>query len=213
MEFANNKQTGRTRVNFVSDSKKTRKTHIQHKNKKLSAIDKLCILQNDLFKEGMKYSDYENHIQDKINNENFYYRNLSSDEIDFLKKRYENKEKNKKMVFGVLLNQRNMLKRQKTIFKDKKKNLIYDQKRGLIDALFNEIKKSNAIGVGRINEFHSNDPEKWNETKKLLFLGGRYLEGQDKGWVDIYQKLVSNNSANLFNLHSSSALNDHFYNR
>jgi hypothetical protein len=213
MEFANDKQTGRTRVNFVSDSKKTRKTHIQHKDKKLTAIDKVCILQNDLFKEGMKYSEYENHIQDKINKDYFYYKNLSSDDIDFLKKRYKNKETKKQSNLNITLSERNRKNRQAKLFKDKKNNLIYDQMRGLIDALFNELKKSNAIGVGRINEFHSNDPEKWNETKKLLFLGGRYLEGQDKGWVDIYQKLVSNNSANLFDLHSSSALNDHVYNR
>jgi hypothetical protein len=213
MDFAKDKQMGRTRVNFVSDSKKNRKTHVQSKKNKMTGFDKLCQLQNIFFKEGMSFEDYENYIQGKINDEKYYYKNISNDDIEKLKKRYRKMHTTKENKLNLLLSERNRKIRQTKLFKEKKKNLINEQKRGVIDALFKEINVTNAIGITRSTDILSNDPEKFTETKKYLFTGGRYFEGQDKGWLDIYKKLVSNNSANLFDLHSPSALNDHVYNR
>lgn len=213
MDFANDKQRGRTRVNFVSDSKKNRKTHVQFKKNKMTGFDKLCQLQNVFFKEGMSFEDYENYIQDKISDDKYYYKNLSNDDINNLKKRYRKIQTTKGNKLNLMLSERNRKNRQTKLFKDKKRHMIYEQKRGVIDALFKEINRTNAIGITRSTDLLSNDPEKFTETKKYFFTGGRYFESTDKGWVDIYQKLVSNNSANLFDLHSSSALNDRVYNR
>ena len=212
MDFTNDKQMGRTRVNFVSDRKKNRKTHVQFKKNKMTGFDKLCKLQDELFKEGMSFEEYENYIQDKINDDKYYYKNLSNDDIEKLKKRYRKKLTKGENKLNMTLSERNRKNRQTKLFKEKKRNAIHEQKRGIIDALFKEINKTKAIGITRSTDLLSNEPEKFNETKKYLFTGGRYFEGQDKGWVDIYQKLVSNNSANLFDLHSPSALNDHIYN-
>lgn len=212
MDFAKDKQAGRTRVNFISDSKKNRKTHVQFKQNKMTGFDKLCKLQDELFKDGMSFEEYENYIQEKINDDKYYYKNLSSEEIDKLKNIYRKKLTRKENKINLMLSERNRKNRQTKLFKEKKKNLINEQKRGIIDALFKEINKTKLIGITRSTDLLSNDPEKFSETKKYLFTGGRYLDGQDKGWVDIYQKLVSNNSANLFGLHSHSALNDYIYN-
>ena len=154
-----------------------------------------------------------NYIQEKINKEKYYYKNLSTEDIEFLKKRYKNKQSIKQNKLNMTLSERNRKNRQIKLFKEKKNRIIYEQKRGVIDALFRELNKTKAIGVGRSTELLSNDPEKWTETKKCLFTGGRYFEGQDKGWVDIYQCLVSCNNAHLFNLNSHSELNDYIYNR
>lgn len=198
-------------MNFVDD-KQIEKTHHRFKGNKMAAIDKLCILQDDLFKEGMKYNEYENYIQDKINHEHFYYKHLSSDHIDFLKGRFKKKNTKKENKLTLKLSERNRKNRQISLFKDKKRHMIYEQKKGVIDALFKEINRTKAIGVTGTTDLLSNDPEKFTETKKYFFTGGRYFEGSDKGWVNIYQKLVSNNNAHLFNLHSPSSLNDHVYN-
>ena len=34
------------------------------------------------FKEGMSFEEYENYIQDKINDDKYYYKNLSTDDIE-----------------------------------------------------------------------------------------------------------------------------------
>ena len=56
------------------------------------------------------------------------------------------------------------------------------------------------------------DPEKWAITKKHVFLGGRYLEKQDReSWVKVYKKIESPVKAHLFDLHSDQALNQFVY--
>ena len=43
--------------------------------------------------------------------------------------------------------------------------------------------------------------------QKIYYLRGRYFESQDKGWVICYQKIVSGNSAHLFDINSSDDFN------
>jgi hypothetical protein len=196
-------------VNFVSDSKKTRKTHVQHKKTLKSGLDKLYKLQTELFKEGMSVSDYKDYVQDKINNDMYYYKNLSSDDFEKLKKRYSRMEQAKKNNLNLTLSERARKKRQKKLFKEKKSEMISRQKRGMIESVFKYISTSKALGLASSTQFLTSNPDEWNNTKNLLFTGGRYFEKADKEWVAVYQKIVSGNSANLFDINSSGDFNQY----
>ena len=212
MDFNSDKQVGRTRVNFVSDSKKNKnkKTHVQHKKNNVTVMDKLFQHQNELFKDGLSPLEYKNYVQEKINNEKFYYKNLSSENFEELNKRYTRMVQDKKNKLNLVLSERVRQTRQKKLFKDKKRGIVYKQKKEMIEALFKELAKTNALGIAKKNsEFITSDPDKWVETKKRLFLGGRYFEKADKEWVEVYKKIVSVNSAHLFDMHSHEDLNNY----
>jgi len=208
--LGNDKQAGRTRVNVVSDNKKTGKPHVQHKRAvQTSGLDKLYQLQTEFFKDGMSASDYKDYVQDKINNDMYYYKNLSRDDFDKLKKRYSRMEQSKKNNLNLTLSERTRKKRQKKLFKAKKSDMICRQKRSLIEGLFKEISKSKTLGLTSSTQWLSSNPDDWNNTKNLLFSGGRYFEKADKEWVNYYQKIVSGNSAHLFNINSADDLNQY----
>ena len=83
----------------------------------------------------------------------------------------------------------------------------------MIQQLFNLMKDPSVQGVNkRANEL-SDDPDSWTRTKKLLFIGGRYIEKSDNSWVEVYKKIVSPVSAHLFDLHSHDALNEYIMNQ
>ena len=197
-----NKQGGRTNVNILSDSKKTRKTHVQHKKTTMTGLDKLYELQTEFFKDGMSSTTYKDHIQTGINKEGYYYKNISSDDFDKLTKRYSRMEQTKKNNLTLTLTKREMKNRQKNLFKDKKRVVIEKQKREMIIILFKELSRTTALGVSNDIRNHSTSPDDWNETKKLLFHGGRYFEKQDQGWVKVYRKIVSGSNAHLFGINS-----------
>jgi hypothetical protein len=208
--LGNDKQAGRTRVNVVSDRKKTCKPHVQHKrNGQTSGLDKLYQLQDEFFKDCMGSSDYKDYVQDKINNDMYYYKNLSRDDFDKLKKRYSRMGQSKKNNLNLTLSERTRKKRQKKLFKAKKSDMICRQKRVLIEGLFKEISKSKTLGLTSSTQWLSSNPDDWNNTKNLLFSGGRYFEKADKEWVNYYQKIVSGNSAHLFNINSADDLNQY----
>lgn len=213
MSFSMDRQSGRTRVNFVSDSKKNKNKPSQLKQNNVTGFDKLCELQNSFFKEGMEFSEYENYLQEKINNENYYYKNLSQEDVEKLEKRYKKMINNRENKVNLLLSERNRKNRQNKLFKEKKRNVINEQKTALIDVLFKEITKAKTLGLSKQVSTLSTDPESWSENKKLLFLGGRYLETGDNGWFDIYQKIVSGNNARLFDMVNHDELNEFIYNR
>lgn len=205
--YQSHSQVGRTRVNKRRDSIKTRKTHVQHKKKKCTGLDKLFNLQEELFKEGLDANDYNNYIMNKIETKKYYYRGLTNEDIDKLKERYGNlieKENNKYIMIG---KRKELNRKRRSDFKNKKRKLINDKKAFLIKSLLTEMKKSNTIGVLRNTDNLSTDPDEWNRTKKVLFSGGRYIETQDKRWVNIYCKICSNFSPHLFDLHSIDSLN------
>jgi hypothetical protein len=212
--FNNNKQSGRTRVNFVSDTKH-KKTHVQHKKtnmKGMTGMTKLIQLQNDFFKDGMSPKDYKDYIQDKVNNDKHYYKNISSDDFEALHKRYSRMVQEKENNVNLLLSERKRKKRQTKLFKDKKRNVTAIQKRKIIELLYKEISKTKALGISKNCSILSTDPDQWNETKKLLFLGGRYFESHDKNWVNVYQKLVSGNTGHLFGINSYNDFNNYVNN-
>jgi hypothetical protein len=212
MNFGTDKQLGRVNVNFLSDSKKTKKTHVQHKHVSFTGKDKLFQLQKVLFKDGLEPEKYEDYIQEKMENGKYYYKGLTNDDVDELVKVYKKRYQTKNNKVNLMLSERKSKKRQLKLFKEKKRVLVEEQKRGVIDATLKELSRSKAIGVGKSSYLHTTDPDKWNNTKKLLFIGGRYFESMDKDWVSLYQKLVSGNSAHLFDLHSQSALNERIMN-
>lgn len=213
MSFSMDRQSGRTRVNFVSDSKKNKNKPSQLKQNDVTSFDKLCELQNIFFKEGMDFSEYENYLQGKINNENYYYKNISQEDVEKLEKRYKKMINNRDNKLNLLLSERNRKNRQNKLFKEKKRTVINEQKKALIDVLFKEITNARTIGLSKQVNTLSSDPESWTETKKFLFLGGRYLDTGDNGWFNIYQKIVSGNNARLFDMTNHDELNKFIYNR
>ena len=87
--FCSNAQMGRTRVNKVREGLKTKKTHVQYKKNNVTGLDKLFLLQNDLFKEGLDLNEYVDYLTDKIEKKKYYYNGLNSENIEKLKERYE----------------------------------------------------------------------------------------------------------------------------
>ena len=80
--FCSNAQMGRTRVNKVREGLKTKKTHVQYKKNNVTGLDKLFLLQNDLFKEGLDLNEYVDYLTDKIEKKKYYYNGLNSENIE-----------------------------------------------------------------------------------------------------------------------------------
>lgn len=205
--FCSDAQVGRTRVNKVRESLKTKKTHVQFKNDNKTGLDKLFLLQNSLFKEGLDLDEYVDYLTDKIEKKKYYYNGLNSENIDKLKERYEKLIEKENLNYNKIGDEKALNRKRRKQFREKKKNMIREKKRELIEDLFKNMKSSQSLGILRSTELHSSDPERWNNTKRTMFSGGRYIETQDTKWVDIYSKLTSPYSYHLFDLHSSSALN------
>lgn len=205
--YHNHSQVGKTRVSRVRESIKTKKTHVQFKKDKMNGLDKLFKLQDELFKEGLDSNEYNDYIIDKIQNKKYYYRGLTDENIEKLNKRYGDmieKENNNYIVLG---KSKEISRKRRSDFKNKKRSIVDDKKRELINSLLKEMKRANSIGVLKNTDSMSSEPKTWNNTKNFLFSGGRYLESHDHKWVDIYRKLSSNFSPYLFDLHSTSSLN------
>ena len=211
--YSSHKQIGRVRVNKVNESKKNKRTRSQMKVLKKNRYDHLYKLQDDLFREGLDYSEYCNYIQEKINKDKFQYKGLSTNDLDNLKKRYRTKILMENNRYNEIGDKKELSRKRRAQFRKKKKELI-DKKRGeLIQKLFSVMKnQKNTSGVLRDTSNISTDVEHWNLIKKGLFTGGKYLDTHDMDWVKVYRVLVSNTTPHLFNLHSEYALNDYVIN-
>lgn len=205
--FCSDSQVGRTRVNKVRESLKTKKTHVQFKNDNKTGLDKLFLLQNELFKEGLDLDEYVDYLTDKIEKKKYYYNGLNSENIDNLKKRYEKLIEKENLRYNKIGDEKALNRKRRKQFREKKKKMVREKKREMIDDLFKNMKSSQSLGILRTTELHSSDPERWNNTKRTMFSGGRYIETPDTKWVDIYSKLSSPYSYHLFDLHSSLDLN------
>ena len=100
-----------------------------------------------------------------------------------------------------------MSRKQRILYREKRKNLCYEKRRELISKLINEINKTTVRDLSIL----SSDPDNWKITKKFLFTGGHLTEA-DRDWCKIYQKLVSQNSAHLFDLNSKDDFVNYIYN-
>lgn len=207
--YSNHAQVGKTRVNKIREGIKTRKTHVQTKETKRTVLDKLFLLQNELFKDGLTQSEYKNHVQEKVNGDKYYYKKISEEDVSKLNERYALLIKNENNKVNKRGDEVDFSRNKKRKFREKKNTLQMEKKRELINKLFKEMKKSNSTGITRNPELLSDDPDKWNETKLYLFTGSRNLEGSDQEWCRIYSKIESLNKANMFNLSSYSDLKEY----
>ena len=201
--YNNHKQMGRSRVNWKNDSKKTKKTHVQQKKRNVTQMDKHYGLQRQFLRDGMNFLQYKNYIQEKINDNMFYYRKLSEEDVSKLHHRYRRLVQEKGNRVNELLEYRKRNNRQKILFKEKKKKIMDEQKSKMIDQLLKVMNKRDIL---------TSDVDAWTRTKKLLFSGG-YIEKGDEKWSEIYRKIVSPVSAHLFDKHSHDALNEYIMNQ
>lgn len=232
--YQNHSQVGRTRVNKIKEGKKNPPspkvlyksdglTHLrprssipvktpdckvvgQFRENKVTYMDKLYGIQNYLLKEGLTMDEYTDYVQDKINNDKYYYKCLSVKDIALLNKRYRRLLQEEDSKYNSLGETKEFNRRQRRLFREKRKVVVDKKKSELIDELYNNLRKSNSLGHLKNTDLHSNDPSRWSESKKTLFVGGRYLEGGDKDWCNVYHKINSQVSANLFDLHSNTEL-------
>ena len=209
--FCSDAQVGRTRVNRSREGLKTHKTHVQYKRTMKTGLDKLFLLQKDLFKEGLDLNEYLNYVTDKVNKKHYYYNGLNSDNIESLKERYGNLIERENNTYNQRGDEIKLKRKRVKQFREKKRNAIYQKRMELIGCLFKTMKGSNTIGVLRNTELLNDDPNNWQNTKKVIFSGGRYIETQDVKWVDIYRRLVSQSTCHLFNLHSLEDLNRYVF--
>ena len=163
------KNQGRTRVNFISDSQKDKKRKSQSKKNIETDFDKLISLQKGFISQGMRLNEYKNYVQEKINNEKYYYKNMSQESIDRLYSIYENRLQRKKNSINEMLNDREIKNRQNKLFREKKRNIINNQKQFIIEKILKELSSLNEIGISKCIGL-SNDPDKWNETKKVSYI-------------------------------------------
>ena len=232
--FASDSQVGKTRVNKIREGNKrppkgrelnkddglvqfkkrssipVRKNSYKKvgnvKQHSVTGFQKLLELQDFFIKEGMSFSEYQTYTQEKINNDKYYYVNLNDKQNSELLQRYRRLCQKKNDKNNAIEEKHNKSKEFRKQHRSKVSDAVREKKREKIDELFKEINRSSSIGVTRSTSILSSDPENWNETKKLLFLGGRYLESHDKKWVDVYNTLESPVRAHLFDLHSNSDL-------
>ena len=232
--FATNSQVGRTRVNKIREGKKrppkgrelNRDDGLEHVKKRsgisipknnykkvgnvkkhsVTGFQKLLELQDRFMKEGMSFSEYQNYTQEKINNNKYYYVNLTDKQNSELLQRYRRLCQKKNDKNKLIEERHNQFKQYRKQHRSKVSEAVREKKRERIEELFKEINRSTSIGVIRNTSILSSDPDRWIETKKLLFLGGRYLETQDKNWCKFYLKIESPVRAHLFDLHSNGEL-------
>ena len=209
--YSSHGQIGRIRVNKVWESLKTKKTHVQHKKNKVTGLDKLFLLQKDLFRDGLNLNEYVEYLTGKINKKHYYYRGLNSDNIDALKKRYGDLIEKENMEYNRIGDEKALSRKRRKQFREKRGKLVYKKRKELIGELFKHMKSTNSIGVLRNTELLSDDPDKWGNTKKTLFSGGRYIETHDAKWVKVYRLIVSPLSCHLFNLHSLQEMNRYVF--
>lgn len=209
--FCSDAQVGRTRVSKVREGLKTKKTHVQHKKDNRTGLDKLFLLQNELFKEGLDLDEYVDYLTDKIEKKKYFYNGLNSDNIEALKKRYSKLIEKENTRYNQIGDEKRLNRKRRKQFREKKRNLIREKKQSLIDELYKNMKSSQSLGILRNTDVLSSDPDKFNNTKLNMFTGTRYIETQDKKWVDIYAKLSSPYTYHLFDLHSTTALNQYVF--
>tara|TARA_B100000519_G_scaffold193404_1_gene195972 strand:+ start:205 stop:843 length:639 start_codon:yes stop_codon:yes gene_type:complete len=210
--YQNNKQVGRVRINKINEGRLRKKTHVQKKTLKKSRLHVLLDLQNKLFKEGLNHMEYCKYTQTKINDNKYHYRGLSENDFIYLKDRYSsliNRETNQYNEIGYI---KEINRKKRKQFRKKKSRVIYEKRTELIKELLTKMRKGNTNGILKSNESLSIDPNNWDYIKRLLFLGGRYIDTHDKEWTPIYKKLVSMGVYHLFNLHSNESLNEYIFN-
>lgn len=204
--YCSDRNSGKTRVNkFFSNNNNRKNKRNNNNNTNIcnlkTSFQKVFELQNELFSEGYTLDDYQEEIQEKIDAKKKYYVGLTSEDVEKLHELFGKKIKREEERFNLIDDKHELKQRQSKLFNEKKQRLVCEKRRELIEKLLKELNHCNSVGVSRSTGTLSSDPEKWSETKKFLFLGGRYLEGSDKNWCKIYDLLNSQDYL-LFNCKS-----------
>jgi hypothetical protein len=201
--YCSDRNSGRTRVNkfFSNSNKRNNRNNSKNICKLKTSFQKVFELQNELFLEGYTLDDYQEEVQEKIGTKKKYYVGLTNEDVEKLHELFGKKVKREEERFNLIDDKHNLKKRQSKLFTEKKQRLVYEKRTELIENLLKELNHCNSVGVSRSTGTLSSDPEKWSETKKFLFFGGRYLEGSDKDWCKIYDLLNSQDHL-LFNCKS-----------
>ena len=190
----NHHYSGKTRVNkyFNNKNNKKNRKYYQSSQKLVvnTSLDRLFKLQNELFQEHFSLKEYEEYIQEKIDDNMYHYRNLSKEDVDTLVKRFKRMIQKEDNYYSRIDDERSMREKQRKLFSERKVNMINERKSKLIEELLKELRSCNSIGINKVESLTSN-PDYWNNiTKKFLFTGKTYLEKNDKKWTGIYKKLV-----------------------
>ena len=206
----NHRYSGKTRVNKYFNNKNNKKNRKQYQSsQKLvvnnTSLDRLFKLQNELFQEDFSLKEYEEYIQEKIDDNMYHYRSLSKEDVDTLVKRFKRMIQKEDNYYSRIDDERSMREKQRKLFTERKANMINERKSKLIEELLKELRSCNSIGINKVDSLTSN-PDYWNNiTRKFLFTGKTYLEKNDKKWTDIYKKLVGEEYL-LFDCHSKQEM-------
>lgn len=198
--YLNHRYSGKTRVNKYFYDHKTNRKRKNSNRKKFQTSTKVVIgnqslrklfeLQNELFQEDFSLEEYEEYIQEKIDDNMYHYRKLSKEDVDTLVKRFKRLIQKEDNYYSRIDDERAMRKKQRKLFTEKKERIVNEKKSELIEKLLKELSSCNSIGINKVDSLTSN-PDYWNNiTKKFLFTGKTYLEKNDKKWIKIYKKLV-----------------------
>jgi len=161
-------------------------------------MDKLYDLQKDFLSEGMTHPKYEKYVQQKVTQGNYYYKTLSESDVYLLTERYLQMTTKIQNRWNEVTDERVMKRRQLKLFRQKRQICTAEAKEKRICELLNELGKIPA-GKGVLKNLTlSSNPDNWKLTQNSLFLGGVYIEEHDKKWTSIYRRLMSYNSAHLF---------------
>ena len=199
--YQSHKQCGRTRVHKVVEGKQHKKSKSQVKaSKQQTPFEKIRNLQKGLLMEGMDSAEYQTYVQEKINNDKFFYKQLSKSDLDNLYSSFDKLVKKDDNQLNVKEDINIMKRKQRKNFRKQRKEKMDTYKEKLINRLFDELKKVNGTGVIKNTSHLTSSPDKWNETKNFLFPGGSYIEDSDKKWTSIYEKLAPMNSSSLFDV-------------
>ena len=211
--YCSDHHVGKKRVNkfFSSNNKRSNRDQNNLKPDNRNSIEKLKDLQKELFSEGYTMDDYQEEVQEKIDGNMLHYRGLSEKNVNELYGLFAQRLKREEERFNLIDDKHDLKKRQSKLFNEKKERIVREKKRELINQLLKEINKCNSVGVSRNSTGLSTDPDMWGDTKLLLFLGGRYLEGSDKEWCKIYHQLNSNDMY-LFGFTNKKEFHDYIRN-
>ena len=210
MNFNHHRYSGKTRVNkyFYNKKNNSNRKQFQTSTKVVignQSLKKLFELQNELFQEDFSLKEYEEYIQEKIDDNMYHYRKLSKEDVDTLVKRFKRLIQKEDNYYSRIDDERSMREKQRKLFTERKERMINKKKSELIGDLLKELCSCNSIGINKVDSLTSN-PDYWNNiTKKFLFTGKTYLEKNDKKWTKIYKKLVGEEYL-LFDCHSKQEM-------
>jgi len=209
--YCSDRNVGKTRVNKFFSNKKNKSQNVQ-KRKLNNSFEKLKLLQINLLKEELSQDEYEDYNQNKIDLKKAHYVGLTQDNIDELNKLYAKKIKKKENKLKITMEKHELNQTKRMDFTKKKTQIVNEKRTVLIQKILKELKSCNSVGVSRNISNLSDDVEKWSETKKFLFLGGRYLESSDKDWCKLYDLFYKNDHC-LFNLKDKKDFHNFIKNR